>query len=62
MKRERFRINDKMRHEWILNYEGLYNWHHSTGMCIGQFIRENRAEIDRTILWEINRHRCESIA
>ncbi len=48
MKRQR--LNNEDRRQWILNDEGLYNWHRSTRLPMAQFIRENREELDRCIL------------
>lgn len=47
MKTERH--NDAERQQWIDNDEGLYNWKRSTGLSMREFIRQNRAEIDRVI-------------
>jgi hypothetical protein len=41
--------NDTERAQWIDNDEGLYNWWRSSRQSKRQFIRENRAEIDKCI-------------
>lgn len=41
--------NDNERRLWVLNDEGLYNWWRGNRQPIQEFIRENRAELDRLI-------------
>jgi hypothetical protein len=43
------RLNDEDRRQWILNDEGLYNWHRGSRLSMQAFIRQNRAEIDNAI-------------
>lgn len=42
-------MNDRERRLWVLNDEGLYNWHRSSRKPLNQFIRKNREEIDFVI-------------
>jgi hypothetical protein len=44
------RLNDRDRAQWIDNDEGLYNWWRSSRLSKRNFIKENKAEIDRGIL------------
>ena len=43
------KLNDKDREQWIANDEGLYNWQRSSRQSMRNFIRENRAELDKAI-------------
>lgn len=45
----KFTLNDNDRKEWVQNDEGLYRWWKSSGVGLGRFVRENRAEIDEAI-------------
>ncbi len=40
------RLNDRERELWVLNDEGLYNWHRRTRKSMRSFLRENREELD----------------
>jgi hypothetical protein len=41
--------DDEERRLWVLNDEGLYNWYRSSGLALREFIRANRAELDKAI-------------
>jgi len=43
------RRNDEERRQWVLNDEGLYNWHRASRQSMREFIRENREELDAAI-------------
>ena len=45
----RARHNDEERRLWVLNDEELYLWWRGSRQSLRQFIRENRAELDRAI-------------
>jgi hypothetical protein len=49
------RINDEERRLWVLNDYGLYTWWQDSRKGLYRFIRENRAEITRLIMKELNR-------
>ena len=42
-------MNDRDRAQWIDNDEGLHDWQRSSGLTRAEFIRQNRAELDRII-------------
>lgn len=42
-------MNDTDRAQWIDNDEGLYDWWKSSRQSKREFIRANRAEIDKVI-------------
>jgi hypothetical protein len=43
------KLNDNDREQWIANDESLYNWWRGSRQSMRQFIRENRAELDKHI-------------
>jgi hypothetical protein len=45
--------------QWIDNDEGLYNWHRSSRQSKREFIRENRADLERIIRAALNRKPAE---
>ena len=47
--RDRPIMNDRERRLWILNDEGLYNWHKVSKLSMQAFINENRAELTAVI-------------
>jgi hypothetical protein len=49
------RRNDREREMWVLNDEGLYRWHYSTGLSMRAFLRKFRTEIDYHIDARLNR-------
>jgi hypothetical protein len=46
---KKYTINDNERSLWIDNDEGLYNWHRRSRQSKRDFIRANKAEIDKHI-------------
>lgn len=42
-------MNDEVRHQWVLNDEGLYNWWRMSKQPIRAFIRSNRSDITSVI-------------
>lgn len=54
MARDR-RLNNSEREQWINNDEGLYNWKRRSRLSMREFIRQNREELDRLILAQLNR-------
>ena len=47
-------INDRERELWVLNSEGLYNWHKRSRLSISAFVREYRREIAEYIIGELD--------
>lgn len=52
---KRITLNDTDREQWIDNDEGLYDWWRSSRQSKRAFIRENRDELTRLIMAELNR-------
>ena len=42
-------MNDKERHEWVSNDEGLYRMQQASKLPMQRFIKENRSLIDEAI-------------
>ncbi len=40
---------DAERAQWVDNDEGLYDWRRRSGLSMREFIKQNRAEIDKAI-------------
>ena len=54
MNKARTTLNDSDRSQWIDNDEGLYRWWKSTRLTKREFIKQNRAELDKSILSVVN--------